>query len=171
MVVRNNYHWSNPKENLDFIANGEILRVRRVRREQDLYGFRFADILADLPDHDLELEMKVLLDTLQSESPALPKEQNDQLFEAVLADYADEPAKVERIRKLKVDPFYNAAQIKYAYAITCHKSQGGQWKCVFIDNAFWHDSISLEDLKWLYTAITRATEKLYLVNFNPGFFK
>ena len=170
MVVRNNYHWCNPKENLDFIANGEILRVRRVRREQELYGFRFADILADLPDHDLELEMKVLLDTLQSESPALPKEQNDQLFEAVLADYADEPAKVERIRKLKEDPFYNAAQIKYAYAITCHKAQGGQWMNVFLDLGYITEEMMGEAFyRWLYTAFTRATHRIYLVNFPEMF--
>ncbi len=170
MVARNNYYWNDKRENLDFIANGEILRVRRVRRVQELYGFRFADILADLPDHDLELEMKILLDTLQSESPALPKERNDLLFNTILEDYADVPTKVGKYKKMKEDPFYNAAQVKYAYAITCHKAQGGQWMNVFLDIGYVTEEMMGEDFyRWLYTAITRATHRLYLVNLPEAF--
>lgn len=163
----NNYYWAEACKELDFIANGDIAIVRRVRRSRELYGFRFVDVLLSFPDYDdFEIEAKVLLDTLHADSPALPKEQNEQLFHAVLEDYADISLKSERMKKLKTDPYYNALQVKYAYAITCHKAQGGQWKRVFLDQGYVTEELLGPDyFRWLYTAFTRATETLYLVNF------
>ena len=167
MVAKNNYYWAEACKELDFIANGDIAIVRRVRRSRELYGFRFVDVLLSFPDYDdFEIEAKVLLDTLHADSPALPKEQNEQLFHAVLEDYADISLKSERMKKLKTDPYYNALQVKYAYAITCHKAQGGQWKRVFLDQGYVTEELLGPDyFRWLYTAFTRATETLYLVNF------
>lgn len=166
MVAKNNYFWTEGCKELDFIANGEIAEVRRVRREREMYGFRFADVVLRFPDYDeLELEATVLLDTLHTESPALPKEMNDKLFYAVLEDYSDIAIKRERMKKMKSDPYYNALQVKYAYAVTCHKAQGGQWKRVFLDQGYMtEDMLSPDYFRWLYTAFTRATETLYLVN-------
>ena len=166
MVAKNNYFWSEACKEIDFIANGDIAVVRRVRHEQDMYGFRFADVELCFPDYgDLELEVKLLLDTLHTDTPALPKEQNDKLFYAVLEDYADITTKRERMKKMKADPYYNALQVKYAYAVTCHKAQGGQWKRVFLDQGYMtEDMLSPDYFRWLYTAFTRATETLYLVN-------
>ena len=167
MVAKNNYFWTEKIKEIDFIANGDIAVVRRVRHTKALYGFRFAEVLLTLPDYnDFELEATLLLDTLHSESPALPKALNDQLFYAILEDYADIPHKRERMKRMKADPFYNALQVKYAYAITCHKAQGGQWKNVFIDQGYMKDEYLTPDyLRWLYTAFTRASERLYLVNY------
>ena len=166
MVAKNNYFWTEGCKEIDFIANGDIAVVRRVRREREMYGFRFADVTLCFPDYnDLELEMTVLLDTLHTETPALPKEMNDKLFYAVLEDYADITVKRERMKKMKSDPYYNALQVKYAYAVTCHKAQGGQWKRVFLDQGYMtEDMLSPDYFRWLYTAFTRATETLYLVN-------
>jgi len=166
MVAKNNYFWTEGCKELDFIANGEIAEVRRVRREREMYGFRFADVALRFPDYDeLELEATVLLDTLHTESPALPKEMNDKLFYAVLEDYSDITIKRERMKKMKSDPYYNALQVKYAYAVTCHKAQGGQWKRVFLDQGYMtEDMLSPDYFRWLYSAFTRATETLYLVN-------
>ena len=166
MVAKNNYFWTEGCKEIDFIANGDIAVVRRVRREREMYGFRFADVTLCFPDYnDLELEMTVLLDTLHTETPALPKEMNDKLFYAVLEDYADITIKRERMKKMKADPYYNALQVKYAYAVTCHKAQGGQWKRVFLDQgSMTEDMLSPDYFRWLYTAFTRATETLYLVN-------
>ena len=166
MVAKNNYFWTEGCKELDFIATGEIAEVRRVRREREMYGFRFADVVLRFPDYDeLELEATVLLDTLHTESPALPKEMNDKLFYAVLEDYSDITIKRERMKKMKSDPYYNALQVKYAYAVTCHKAQGGQWKRVFLDQGYMtEDMLSPDYFRWLYTAFTRATETLYLVN-------
>ena len=152
---------------IDFIANGDIAVVRRVRRTKELYGFRFAEVLLSFPDYnDFELEANLLLDTLHSESPALPKELNDKLFYSVLEDYADITIKKERMKKMKADPYYNALQIKYAYAITCHKAQGGQWKNIFLDQGYiTEENIGPDYFRWLYTAFTRATQTLYLVNY------
>ena len=149
-----------------FLANGDRAVVRRVRNEQSLYGFRFADVTMTFPDYnDYELTATVLLDTLTSEAPALTHEQQTQLFEGVLADYADVPYKSERMKKLKQDRFYNALQVKYAYAVTCHKAQGGQWAHVYVDQGYMTDDMLTPDYyRWLYTAFTRATEHLYLVN-------
>ena len=166
MVAKNNYFWTEGCKEIDFIANGDIAVVRRVRREREMYGFRFADVLLRFPDYDdMELEVKLLLDTLHTETPALPKEMNDKLFYSVLEDYADISVKRERMKKMKADPHYNALQVKYAYAVTCHKAQGGQWKRVFLDQGYMtEDMLSPDYFRWLYTAFTRATETLYLVN-------
>lgn len=140
--------------------------VCRYRRERSLYGFRFADVLLRFPDYDdCEMEMTVLLDTLQSEAPALTREQNDALFHAVEEDYADVTVKRERMKKIKNDPYFNALQVKYAYALTCHKAQGGQWQKVFVDQGYMtEDMLTPDYFRWLYTAFTRATDTLYLVN-------
>jgi ATP-dependent exoDNAse (exonuclease V) alpha subunit len=172
MVVKNNYFWGQGAKGeeqapeMEFLANGDHAVVRRVRNEQSLYGFRFADVTMTFPDYDdYELTATVLLDTLTSEAPALTNEQQKQLFEGVLADYADVPYKSERMKKLKQDRFYNALQVKYAYAVTCHKAQGGQWAHVYVDQGYMTDDMLTPDYyRWLYTAFTRATEQLYLVN-------
>lgn len=167
MVAKNNYFWGAEAKELDFIANGDIAEVRRVRKVREMYGFRFADVLLSFPDYgDIELDVKILLDTLHSDSPALSKEESDRLFYAVLEDYQDITVKRERMKKMKSDPWYNALQVKYAYAVTCHKAQGGQWKRVFIDQGYIaEDMLTPDYYRWLYTAFTRATETLYLVNF------
>lgn len=167
MITKNNYYWTEQCKDMDFIANGENAIVRRVRHSRELYGFRFVDATLAFPDYqDLETDVTLLLDTLHSESPALSTEDNDRLFKAVLEDYADIPLKRDRMKKMKADPYYNALQIKYAYAITCHKAQGGQWKNVFLDQAYLSpDYITPDYFRWLYTAFTRATGKLYLINY------
>lgn len=167
MVAKNNYFWANDYKETDFIANGDICIVRRVRRERELYGFRFADVTMRFPDYDdLEMDATVLLNTLQSEAPALTHEQHEQLFNAIMEDYADIPQKRERMKKLKTDPYFNALQVKYAYAVTCHKAQGGQWSHVYVDQGYiTPEMMTPEYVRWLYTAFTRATEKLFLVNF------
>ena len=165
MVVRNNYFWGKEHDDIDFIANGEIIQVVRVRHTEELYGFRFCNILARFIDYDIELEIKIILDTLQSESPALSKEQNDKLFASIAECYADISTKTERMKKIKDDPYFNAVQVKYAYAVTCHKAQGGQWSNIFLDTGFVTEEMMGEDFyRWLYTAFTRATKLLFLVN-------
>ncbi len=167
MVAKNNYYWTEKSKAMDFIANGETAVVRRVRRTREMYGFRFADVTLAFPDYDdFELEVNLLLDTLHSDAPALPKADNDRLFYTVLEDYADIPLKRDRMKKMKADPYYNALQVKYAYAVTCHKAQGGQWKNVFLDQGYLSDEYLTPDyFRWLYTAFTRATGTLYLVNY------
>lgn len=167
MVAKNNYYWTEKYKEMDFIANGEIAVVRRVRRTRELYGFRFADVLLSFPDqNDFELEASLLLDTLHSDSPALPRAENDRLFYTVLEDYADITVKRERMKKMKEDPHYNALQVKYAYAVTCHKAQGGQWQNVFLDQGYLSEEYLTPDyFRWLYTAFTRATNTIYLVNY------
>ena len=166
MIVKNNYYWTEQSKEIPFIANGDIAVVQRVRNIHELYGFRFAEVTMLLPDYDnFEITATVILDSLTTESPALSREQQEQLYNAVLEDYADVPLKVDRIKKLKSDKYYNALQIKYAYAVTCHKAQGGQWAHVYIDQGYMTDDMLGPDyIHWLYTAFTRATEKLYLVN-------
>lgn len=190
MVVRNNYFWTardsrnsqvppqgstdngNPHssndsvQNISFIANGDRAKVRRVRNMQELYGLRFADLLLEFPDYDnYELGATVILDSLQSESPSLTHEQSEQLFNGVLADYADIPLKADRMKHVRTDKYYNALQVKFAYAVTCHKAQGGQWAHVYLDQGYMTDDMLTPDyIHWLYTAFTRATEKLFLVN-------
>ena len=174
MIVRNNYHWVQPPTNneeqdttsMTFLANGDRAMVQRVRNIRELYGFRFADVWLQFPDYnDYELEATIILDSLHTEAPALSREQNERLFNEVLADYADIPRKQDRVKKLREDIFLNAVQVKYAYAITCHKAQGGQWAHVYVDQGYMTDEMLSPDyLHWLYTAFTRATEKLYLVN-------
>lgn len=166
MVAKNNYYWGADCKEMDFIANGDIAVVRRVRRTHEMYGFRFADVTLCFPDYnDLELDVKILLDTLHSDSPALTREESDRLFQAVQEDYGDITVKRERMKKIKEDTWYNALQVKYAYAVTCHKAQGGQWQRVFVDQGYMTEEMLTPDYyRWLYTAFTRATEVLYLVN-------
>ena len=167
MIAKNNYYWTERYKEMDFIANGEIAVVRRVRRTRELYGFRFAEVVLSFPDYnDFEIEANLLLDTLHSDAPALPKTENDRLFYSVLEDYADITVKRERMKKMKADPHYNALQVKYAYAVTCHKAQGGQWQNVFLDQGYMSDEYLTPDyFRWLYTAFTRASKTLYLVNY------
>lgn len=178
MIVRNNYHWVQPPTNneeqdttsMTFLANGDRAMVQRVRNIRELYGFRFADVWLQFPDYnDYELEATIILDSLHTEAPALSREQNERLFNEVLADYADIPRKQDRVKMLREDIFLNAVQVKYAYAITCHKAQGGQWAHVYVDQGYMTDEMLSPDyLHWLYTAFTRATEKLYLVNWSKS---
>ena len=173
MVVKNCYQFlEDVNDPSFFIANGDVAQLMRISKHEERYGLHFAEAVLCFSDYnDLEITAKIILDTLTSESAALTAEQQNELFEGVLADYADVKTKKKRFEAVREDPYFNALQIKYASAVTCHKSQGGQWKCVFIDNPFWRDDIELEDLKWLYTAITRATAKVYLVNFKNNFIK
>lgn len=166
MIVKNNYYWTENLKEISFLANGDIAIVQRVRHVHELYGFRFAEITLQLPDYDdYELTATVLLDTLVSESPSLTREQQNQLYEKVMEDYADVPSKAERIKRIKQDRYYNALQVKFAYAVTCHKAQGGQWSHVYIDQGYMADDMLTSDyIHWLYTAFTRATSRLFLVN-------
>ena len=172
MIVKNNYYWTRGEENNPdstapgFLANGDRAIVRRVRRVEELYGFRFAQVTMTFPDYDnYELTATVLLDTLTSEAPALTRDQQTELYNQVMADYADIPLKQDRLKKLREDKYYNALQIKFGYAATCHKAQGGQWSHVYIDQGYMTDDmLSVDYIHWLYTAFTRATEQLYLVN-------
>ena len=170
MIVKNNYFWTEGSKDIPFLANGDIAVVRRVRNVHELYGFRFAEVTMQFPDYDdYELTATVCLDTLSTEAPALTREQQEQLFNAVMEDYADIPTKPERIKKMKSDRYYNALQIKFAYAVTCHKAQGGQWAHVYLDQGYMTDDMLTPDyIHWLYTAFTRTTEKLFLVNWPPN---
>ena len=168
MVVKNNYYWikGDDQKAIAFIANGDRAVVRRVRHVHELYGFRFAEVTMTFPDYDdYELTATVLLDTLTSEAPALTREQQEQLYNKVMEDYADISQKAERLKRVREDKYYNALQVKFAYAATCHKAQGGQWSHVYVDQGYMTDDMLTPDyLHWLYTAFTRATEQLYLVN-------
>lgn len=175
MIVKNNYYWLEEElrqatekieQPMSFLANGDRAVVRRVRRVHEQYGFRFAEVTMKFPDYDdYELTVMALLDTLTSEAPALTREQQERLYNKVLEDYTDIPHKADRIKKVKTDRYYNAVQVKFAYAATCHKAQGGQWAHVYIDQGYMTDDMLNADyLHWLYTAFTRATEQLYLVN-------
>jgi exodeoxyribonuclease-5 len=170
MVVRNNYYWLDDSSKAGFIANGDIVEVVRIKETIDRYDFRFAKAtvqMVDYPDEN-ELDVILLLDTLTSESPAITYEQYQQLYKEVGLDYKGQK---EINKKIKEDEFFNALQIKFAYAITCHKSQGGQWENVFVDlGYFTEDMLDKSYLRWLYTALTRASKKLYLINFNENFF-
>lgn len=174
MVVRNNYFWLKPEDNSgDFIANGDIARIRKVRRVEEQYGFRFAEVVIELLDYPDEepLNCKILLDTLYSETPSLSVADSKRFYEAVLEDYSHIDNKKLRMEELKKDPYYNALQIKFAFAVTCHKAQGGQWPAVFIDQGYLTDEmLNTEFLRWLYTGITRSTHELFLVNFSDQFF-
>ncbi|MBR2015436.1 MAG: AAA family ATPase [Alistipes sp.] len=175
MVVKNNYHYTERIENcpISFMANGDIAYLKRIRRFEDFYGFHFADAILSFGDYnDLEIECKILLDTISSEAPSLTQEQSRKLFDEVEKDYLDIKSKIKRFREIRENPHYNAVQVKFAYAVTCHKAQGGQWKRVFIDKCLFGDEPMTRDmLRWLYTALTRATEKVYLVNFDDRFFE
>lgn len=171
MIVKNCYQFVEDVEGMDYIANGDIAKLQKISKFEERYGLHFAEARISFPDYDdQEIVAKVILDTLESESAALTYEQSNALYHGVNQDYAHLTSKKKRYEAVREDKYYNALQLKYANAITCHKSQGGQWRCVFIDNAFWQDSLTVDDLKWLYTALTRATEKVYLVNFKDELF-
>ena len=175
MVVKNNYYYTERIEDcpLNFIANGDIARLKRFRRVEDLYGFRFANATLTFGDYnDMEIDCKILLNTIYSDSPSLTAEQSEKLFREVEQDYLDIKSKLKRLQEIRNNPYYNALQIKFAYAVTCHKAQGGQWKAVFIDTClFGEEEMTRDMLRWLYTAITRATERVYFVNFDKKFFE
>lgn len=172
MIVKNCYQFAEDVEGMDYIANGDIAKLQKISKFEERYGLHFAEARISFPDYDdQEIVAKVILDTLESESAALTYEQSNALYQGVNEDYAHLTSKKKRYEAVREDKYYNALQLKYANAVTCHKSQGGQWKCVFIDNAFWQDSLTVDDLKWLYTALTRATEKVYLVNFKDELFQ
>lgn len=170
MVTKNNYFWTENIEQVDFLANGELLEVLRVRRTQEVYGFRFCDVLVKHPDYDIELEIKILIDTLHSETTGLSQEKNAELFYNVLEDYSEVTTKNGKMQKMKVDPFYNAVQVKYGYAVTCHKAQGGEWTNVFLDIGYiTEEHLGINFYRWLYTALTRSSKQLYLVNLPDEF--
>ncbi|MBR4119948.1 MAG: AAA family ATPase [Bacteroidales bacterium] len=172
MIAKNNYYWGEKIEELDFIANGDVAQVLRVRGYNEMYGFRFADVTLRLLDYDVDIDAKIMLDTLHLEYPSLTPELNNQLFTKVMEDYADVRTKRERVKRVKLDKWFNALQVKYAYAVTCHKAQGGQWQNVFIDMGnISEDAVSLDFFRWLYTAFTRSTERLYLINTPKHFLK
>ena len=168
MVVKNKYLEKDRSTDISFIANGDHAVVRRVRNIRELYGFRFADVALEFPDYNnTELDTVVVLDTLTTEAPALTHEQNDKLFQSVMEDYADVPRKTDRMKQLREDEYFNAMQIKFGYAVTCHKAQGGQWAHIYLDQGYMTDEMLTPDyIHWLYTAFTRATEHLYLVNWS-----
>ena len=171
MIVKNCYQFVNDLKDIDYIANGDIAKLVKISKFEQRYGLNFAEARISFPDYDdQEIVAKVILDTLESESASLTYEQSNMLYQGVNEDYAHLTTKKKRYEAVREDKYYNALQLKYANAITCHKSQGGQWRCVFIDNAFWQEQLTTDDLKWLYTALTRATEKVYLVNFKDELF-
>lgn len=171
MIVKNCYQFVDDIKEMDYIANGDIAKLIKISRFEERYGLHFAEARISFPDYDdQEIVAKVILDTLESESASLTYEQSNTLYQGVNEDYAHITAKKKRYEAVREDKYYNALQLKYANAITCHKSQGGQWRCVFIDNAFWQEMLTVDDLKWLYTALTRATEKVYFVNFKDEVF-
>ena len=173
MVVKNNYYWTEGNETMSFIANGDMAEIRKIKHFDEMYGFRFADVelsFTDYPDAP-NLEAKILLDTLNSNSPSLTEEESKRLFSAIEEDYMDIPNRRERYKEMKKNPWFNALQVKFAYALTCHKTQGGQWTSVFIDSSLnQKETLEVEDLRWLYTALTRAQERVYFVNFKEEFF-
>jgi exodeoxyribonuclease-5 len=172
MVVKNNYYWADEEDKIDFIANGDIIEVLDIAKYTELYGFRFADVSIRLVDYNIELEARIMLDTLSIDSAALSTEDNKKLFYRVMEDYKEIKPKAKQYDKVRNNEFYNSLQVKYAYAVTCHKAQGGQWKTVFVDQGYVNeDMISIDYLRWLYTAFTRAVDKLYLVNFPEMYFE
>ena len=171
MIVKNCYQFLEDVKGLDYIANGDTAQLVRIRNFEDRYGLHFAQATLRFPDYDdVEIDAKVCLDTLESESASLSYEQSNALYNGVDADYSHITSKKKRYDAVREDKYFNALQLKYANAVTAHKSQGGQWKCVFVDCPFWRDEQSVDDLKWLYTALTRAVDKVYLVNFKDSMF-
>ncbi len=172
MVVKNNYFWAETSSEIDFIANGDIAEIVAINGYEELYGFRFANVSLRFLDYaDIELDCKIFLETLSIETASFGTDRNRELFEAVSEDYMHIRNKRERWKKIKENPYFNALQVKYAYALTCHKAQGGQWKAVFVDHGYLtEEMLNTEYYRWMYTAFTRPTEKLYLVNFDKGFF-
>lgn len=165
LVVKNNYYWGREFENFPFIANGDTITVKRVRSEIEMYGFRFAEVEIELPDYDVETEVIVLLDTLMADGPSLSQEDQQRLFEAVMMDYPEIRNQRDLIKAVKENKYFNALQVKYAYGVTCHKSQGGQWNDVYLDLGYINpDHLGIDFYRWLYTAFTRARKTLFLVN-------
>ena len=172
MVVKNNYSLADEEDPTRFIANGDIAEVKSIRKYEEIYGFRFAEMELKFPDYDLEIGSKVLLDVLQLDTPALPSDKSSELFKNVQADYIHLKSRRKQYEAVREDPYFNALQIKFAYAVTCHKAQGGQWERVFIDQGMFNrNEITIDYLRWFYTALTRSTEKVYLVNFSDEWFK
>ena len=172
MVVKNNYSIIDEnEEGPGFIANGDIAEVKKIRKYEERYGFRFADMVLKFPDYDLEVESKVMMDVLHLDTPALPSDKNKELYQNILADYIDLKTRKKQFEAVKNNPYFNALQIKFAYAVTCHKAQGGQWERVFIDQGMFNrNEITIDYLRWFYTALTRSTDRVYLVNFAEDFF-
>ena len=173
MVVKNNYYWLSENSTAGFIANGDICEVMRINSIKELYGFKFAEVevrMIDYPDMK-PFETVLLLDTLTSESPSLTYDESNKLYQAVKEDYAHEKSKYKQLLAVKSNKYFNALQVKFSYAITCHKSQGGQWKTIFIEQPYLPEGVSIEYLRWLYTAVTRAQEKLYLIGFQEDYFE
>jgi exodeoxyribonuclease-5 len=171
MVVKNNYYWLQNNDQVDFIANGDAVEILKIKRYEEIYGFRFADVKLRLIDYDLELDAKMMLDTLHVESASLTSDQNKNLFYTIYQDFEEIRPKGKGYKMVKDNPHFNALQVKFAYAVTCHKAQGGQWKNVFIDQGFIReDMMDTEYLRWLYTAVTRSTQNLYLINFPEKYF-
>ncbi len=175
MIVKNNYYYPEHAKDfpMNFLANGDITRLKRLRRFEELYGFRFANATLEFPDYDdAELTCKILLDTITSESPSLTREESSRLFYEVEKDYTDIRSRIKRFKEIRENPHFNAVQVKFSYAVTCHKAQGGQWRAVFVDRCLFGDEPMTRDmLRWLYTALTRATDHLYLVNFDKEFYE
>ena len=173
MVVKNNYYWLDEKSPVSFIANGDVAEIMGMGNIEEMYGFRFLNATVRLIDYPQlqSIDVKLLLDAIHSEAPSLTKEDSQRFFETVMEDYAEVTNKRIKMELLKKNPYFNALQVKFGYAVTCHKSQGGQWKAVFVDQGYLtEEMLNTEYARWLYTAVTRATERLYLVNFNHQFF-
>jgi ATP-dependent exoDNAse (exonuclease V) alpha subunit len=174
MIVRNNYHWLDEDSPAGFLANGDFVEIMKIKREEEMHGMRFLTVslrLCDYEEHP-EVEAKIMLDTLHSSESALSKEANKKLYDSVCEDYAHIQKKKERMEAIRKDPYLNALQVKFAYALTTHKSQGGQWRAVFIDQGYLkEEQVDAEYIRWLYTAITRATHEVFLVNFHANFFQ
>jgi len=173
MVVKNNYHWVSSESDAGFIANGDIVQVLEIFRFVDLYGFRFAEVKVQLADYPKmkAFETVLLLNTLTSETPSLTYDDSNLLYQEVMKDYAHESSKFKKFQAVKKNRYFNALQVKFSYAITCHKSQGGQWQNVFVEQPYLPNGVDKDYLRWLYTAITRAQEKLYLIGFKEDFFE
>lgn len=173
MVVKNNYFWIKPTTEAGFIANGDIIEVLEIFSIKELYGFRFAEVSVKMVDYPRmrPFETVLLLDTITSETPSLPYEESNRLYQEVMKDYENETSKYKKFLKVKNNQYFNALQVKFSYAMTCHKSQGGQWHTVFVEQPYLPNGVNKEYLRWLYTAITRAKEKLYLIGFSDEFFE
>lgn len=173
MVVKNNYFWLAGNKDVDFIANGDILEVLKIRKYEEIYGYRFANVVLRLPDHhETEIEVKILLDTLGTDTGGFSMAEQQKFYNVVIEDYTEEKNRRKKLELMRQNPYYNALQVKYAYAMTCHKAQGGQWKAVFIDQGVVNEEDKGRDyLRWLYTALTRSTQRLYFVNFPDSQFK
>lgn len=174
MVVKNNYYWLDKKSNAGFIANGDIVEILRIEQYEELYGYRFSDVTIRMVDYpeEKDLQVKIMLDTIMTDGPSLSQQESRTFFDEVMKDYEEFPSRRKRIESVKNNPHYNSLQVKFAYALTCHKTQGGQWENVFIDLGYLNEKhIDISFYRWIYTAITRATKKLYLINFPEKFFK